>query len=217
MIESLESSIGLEQCLPIMKRHWLPASSVFVFVFATVTLAAFLQEPIYEAKGNILIKKQDSTPSIVGLGEEIGELGSLSTKSNPLDTEAQVILSAPTVEKALAALNPEYQDTEWGELSVTQVGRTDMLKISYQDTDPEKTAAVVNTLMDVYIENNILLNRAAATAAREFIERQLPQAEARVNRAEAALRNFKEVNQLVDAKDASKSAMSSRKPPRLKR
>ena len=205
MTESLESSIGLEQCLPILKRHWLPASNVFVLVFSTVTLAAFLQEPIYEAAGNILVKRQDSTPSIVGLGEEIGQLRSLDRDSSPLSTEAQMIVSAPMLEKTLAVLNPEYQDIDGSGISVIKVGETDMLLISYQDTDPQKTAAVVNALMDVYIENNILLNRTSATAAREFIEKQLPQAEARVNRAESALRNFKEVNQLIDADQAASS------------
>ncbi len=205
MTESLESSIGLEQCLPILKRHWLPASNVFVLVFSTVTLAAFLQEPIYEAAGNILIKRQDSTPSIVGLGEEIGQLRSLDRDSSPLETEAQMIVSAPMLEKTIAVLNPEYQDIHGSGLRVIKVGETDMLQISYQDTDPQKTAAVVNALMDVYIENNILLNRTSATAAREFIEKQLPQAEARVNRVEAALRNFKEVNQLIDADQAASS------------
>jgi len=48
-----------------------------------------------------------------------------------------------------------------------------VLQVSYGDTDPQK-AAVVNTLMGVYLENNLLANRVETTAARQFIASQLP-------------------------------------------
>jgi len=62
-----------------------------------------------------------------------------------------------------------------------------------ESTNPEKAAAVVNKLMSLYVENNLLSNRAEA---RRVTLLQLPKTEATV-RQEVALRQFKEQNQVV--------------------
>ena len=76
----------------------------------------------------------------------------------------RVILSAP--ETLLKGLTAE------------PVAGTDVLDVTYKSDDPELAAAVVNTTMDGYIENNIETNRAQAVAAREFLEKQVPKIEA---------------------------------------
>jgi len=58
--------------------------------------------------------------------------------------------------------------------------------------------------MSLYIENNILNNRAGAVAASNFIAKQLPQTETTVIQAEAALRQFQEQNHVVPLTDESK-------------
>ena len=44
--------------------------------------------------------------------------------------------------------------------------------------------------MEIYLEEHLLSNRAEAVAARVFIQRQLPGAEAHAQQAEAVLRDF---------------------------
>jgi capsular exopolysaccharide synthesis family protein len=83
-----------------------------------------------------------------------------------------------------------------------------VLQVSYQSNDPEKAAAVVNKIMSLYIENNVITNRAEASAAGEFIVKQLPRTEATVRQAEIALRQFKEQNQVVALDEEAKSAVS---------
>jgi capsular exopolysaccharide synthesis family protein len=61
--------------------------------------------------------------------------------------------------------------------------------------------------MEVYIENDILSNRAKATAARVFIDKQLPNVEATVRQADAALRKFKEENGVVALPQEATSAV----------
>jgi succinoglycan biosynthesis transport protein ExoP len=62
----------------------------------------------------------------------------------------------------------------------------------YEDTDPKVVAAVVNKIMEAYISNNVVNNQAKAKAARIFISKELPNVEATVRQADAALRKFKE-------------------------
>jgi uncharacterized protein involved in exopolysaccharide biosynthesis len=92
-------------------------------------------------------------------------------------------------------------------LKVKPITNTDILLISYQDNDPKTAAKVVNKIMEVYTQDNILNNRAKATAARIFITNQLPNVEATVRKADEALRKFKEENKVVALEEEAKAAV----------
>lgn len=214
-MENQESYIRFEQYWLILKRQWLPASVVFGSVFALTLLGLLLQKPIYEAQGQILYKKTSPIPSYTGLGKEVGELDSLQQEGNPVDTEAVVIRSVPNTQKTITTLDLKdkrgaalKRDQFLKQLHVISIKGTDVLQISYRDVDPKRAAAVVNTLMTIYLEGNLLANRTAAGAARNFIEKQLPQAEASVRQADLVLRRFKEQNKVVALDEEAKSAVA---------
>lgn len=213
--ESTESSIGFGRYWLILKRRWLPASVVFGSIFALSAINLLLQKPIYEAKGKLLFKKTSPTPSLTGMGREIGELNTLQEKNSPVDTEAEVIRSVPIIQKAIKRLdlkdkrgNPVNPEQFGKKLTVSEVTKTDVLQLSYKDTNPKMAAAVVNTVMAAYLENNLLANRAEAVAAREFLQKQMPDAEANLRQAELELRQFKEDNKLVALDEEARSAVS---------
>jgi capsular exopolysaccharide synthesis family protein len=214
-MESTEFSMGFQQYWLILKRRWLPASAVFGSVFALTVLSLLLQKPVYVAEGKLLFKKTDTTSSLTGLGKEIGQLDPLQQENTPLDTEAENIRSVPIIQKTITKL--DIKDNSGSplkikqfleQLNVSDIRGTDVLQVSYEDRDPEKAAAVVNTLIAVYLENNLLANRAEAVAAREFIEKQLPTIEASVRQSELALRRFKEENKVVSLEEEAKSAVA---------
>ncbi|MEO0932909.1 MAG: polysaccharide biosynthesis tyrosine autokinase, partial [Cyanobacteria bacterium J06641_2] len=68
-----------------------------------------------------------------------------------------------------------------------------------------------NSLMTDYLENNIETNTAEVRAAREFLQKELPQVESRVVQAEAALRQFKEQNSVVALEEEAKFGVESLK------
>jgi len=214
-MESTEFSMGFQQYWLILKRRWLPASAVFGSVFALTVLSLLLQKPVYVAEGKLLFKKTDTTSSLTGLGKEIGQLDPLQQHNTPLDTEAENIRSVPIIQKTITKLDikdnsgsPLKLKQFLEQLNVSDIRGTDVLQVSYKDKDPEKAAAVVNTLIAVYLENNLLANRAEAVAAREFIEKQLPTIEASVSQSELALRRFKEENKVVSLEEEAKSAVA---------
>ncbi|AFZ30992.1 capsular exopolysaccharide family [Gloeocapsa sp. PCC 7428] len=201
----------------ILKRRWLPAAGVFGVVVAAATAFASMQRPVYEAQGKLLFRKADRTTAISGLKDiNVGELEALATKANPLNTEIEIIRSVPFLEKTITALNLRNDGGSLikpqalaGKMSAKNIPLTDVLQISYQSEDPEEAAAVVNKVMNLYIENNIITNRAEASAAGEFIAKQLPQMETTVRQAELALRQFKEQNQVVALDEEAKTAVAA--------
>jgi capsular exopolysaccharide synthesis family protein len=201
----------------ILKRHWLPATVVWGAAIALATSVAFSQKPTYEAYGKLRFKKQNTTSALVTeAGEKIGQLDALNSKDTPLDTEAEVIRSAPIVEQTIEALNlknekgkPASYEDFTANLKVGTIRGTDVLSISYKSRHPDEAVKVVNVLMKIYLKTNILSNRAEAAAAREFINEQLPKVEDTVRQAEAGLRTFKEKNNIVNLEEEAKSAVTA--------
>ena len=207
-----DEGINFQKYWLILRRRWLTIAGVCVSVVMLTTFYASLQEPIYEAEGKLLIKTT-RTPSFTGLGEKIGELNSVS--GTPLDTEVEIVRSVPIAQKTVAALKlkneqglPLKPQVISSQLDVTSIKGTDVLKLSYTSADPKEAAAIVNKLMTIYIQNNVVSNRAEAAAARQFISKQLPKTEATVSKAESALRRFKENNKVVALTEEANSSVS---------
>jgi capsular exopolysaccharide synthesis family protein len=208
-------NLDLQMYWESLKRRWLPAVATFGLVSVLATLVACLQQPEYETQGKLLLKIS-RTPSLTGVGQELGELDPpLAAKSSPLNTEIEIIRSVPLVQKTISALNLKDQNGApldpqtiiKQQLDVKNIGATDVLVISYKSNDSTQAAAVVNTLMNLYIARNLLANRTEAVTASKFIAEQLPIAEASVSHVEAALRQFKEKNQVIALDEEAKSAV----------
>ncbi len=205
-MEVQESSLYFVNYWQIMKRRWSPSLIVFLTVFIISLLIASLKKPSYVAEGKLKFQRTNVTSTLTTLGTEIGTLEPVvqDNKTSPLNTEVEVISSVPIVQKTIKQLN--LTDNEGKplaikdfleKLNVSDIRGADVIQISYKDTNPEITAKVVNTLINIYLENNIFANRTQATAARKFISKQLPKAESIVRQAEAELANFKEKYKIV--------------------
>lgn len=201
-----ESSLSFVNYWQIMKRRWSPSLIVFLTVFIISLLIASWKKPSYVAEGKLKFQRTNVTSTLTTLGTEIGTLEPVvqDNKTSPLNTEVEVISSVPIVQKTIKQLN--LTDNEGKplaikdfleKLNVSDIRGADVIQISYKDTNPEITAKVVNTLINIYLENNIFANRTQATAARKFISKQLPKAELIVRQAEAELANFKEKYKIV--------------------
>ena len=187
-MEYTEEYIDLKQYWLILRRRWLPALLVMGSVTTLTALTTFLQKPIYEAEGKVLLKKDSGISSALAEGSlgSLGELAGLGEKSNPISTEAEIIKSAPVVLPVIQSLDLQDDDGKTLKLEaflkkllVSNTKDTDIIKIAYKSTDARQATAIVNKLIEVYRANNVERTRAQATAARKFIETQLPPAERR--------------------------------------
>lgn len=211
--KNYSEEIDLEKYWLVLKRRWLPAMGVLGATVIASALYVIFQKPVYEAEGKLMFKS-NTTSSLTGLGEEIGQLEALGYQNNPLDTQAEIVKSVPVLEEVIQSLNLRNDDGELvkpqelaKELKVTGIAGTDVLHIAYADDDPIMTASVVNKVMDVYLQENVQANRAEAISAREFILSQLPATESAVQRADLALRRFKEENNVIALDEEATAAV----------
>ncbi|MEO0455213.1 MAG: polysaccharide biosynthesis tyrosine autokinase [Cyanobacteria bacterium P01_A01_bin.114] len=199
-----EIEIDLQKYWQVLKRRWLLAVAVCGVTTALAAFAVNSKKPVYEAQAKLLFEANQAS-SLVGLEGASRELKALTSRDDPLDTQVEIFRSIPIAEQVIEKLQMRTSEGDLiqpgallANLSVSGVPGTDVLKVSYTSPDPELAATVVNTVMEIYIQNDIQANRAAAVAAQEFIADQLPETEAEVSAAESELRVFKESNSIVD-------------------
>ena len=205
-MESQESFVSFETYWQILQRRWLSALAIFTFVYIiSLLLFSAIRKTDYEAQGKLLFQRTNTVSALTGVGRELGTLEPVvRDRSNPLNTESEVIRSVPVVQNTIEKL--ALQDNKGAtlrfkdflkRLTVKELKGSDVLQVSYRDRNPQIAAQVVNTLMQIYLEQNVNSHRQAAQSARKFIEQQLPAAELVVRNAEAKLRQFQEKHQIT--------------------
>ena len=206
----MESNVYTEEYLDfqkywlVLKRRWLPVAITFIGVFNLALYIALSEERIYEAEAQLLIET-DKSAKLTGLENEIGKVEVLAKDSDPLATEAAILTSRPIIEKTIKELDLRNEAGKLlkykavrGKLTAKPLSSTDVLEVVHENPDPELAAAVVNKVIEIYIEDDTVSNRAEAAAASQFITEQLPQVEENVSKAEANLRLFKNQNQIAN-------------------
>ena len=84
-------------------------------------------------------------------------------------------------------------------LSVSEVGRqSGIIRINYQNTDPDAAENIVDEIANVYVEQNIHRLSAEAENSLTFMREQIPFVQRDLERAEAAFNKFASENQSID-------------------
>lgn len=200
--ESIDLDLG--RYLQTLKRRWFWLLGVFVLTVSVAVYATKFLSPTYQNSGKILFKV-DRTSSLAGIGEGLGELKALLADQTPLSTQIELMNSNPLLETVIKRLNLTDEDGELitpedirRNLDIRIIGGTDVVLLTYKSKNPQEVADVVNTIMEVYIEENVSGVRQEASSAKEFIEEQLPRVQQELFIAEQSIEDFKERNDIVD-------------------
>ena len=204
-----ELDLNIGEYLLKLKRRWIPALAVFVFTVGTTAFLSSFLEKTYKSEGKILFRKNPTV--IKGVGTEVKELQSILANQTPLSTEKVRITSEPVIQQTIDQLKLENAEGEplkpkdfAKRLSVEIVGGTDVISLSYKDPDPVIASKVVNTLMDVYIDEQISSSKSTTANATAFVDQTLPKVESKLQSLETNLQNFYEKNQIIDLQEEKK-------------
>lgn len=213
-MNSSQASLGADQYWQILKRRWLPGSAVFLTVLILGVIVNTLKENLYEADAKLKFKSDTVSSSITEVSKALGGLSPIAEDSNPIDTEAEVLRSVPLIKKTINDPELQLKNDDGERLSVSDflkklkvgsITTTDILEVSYVSEDPEEAAKVVNTLVKNYLDNNLVVSKAEAVSAKEFLEQQLPKVQASLRETETAIRELKEENEFVAPDEDTKA------------
>lgn len=209
-----DEEINLLEILGILRRRWIWFGTIFGVVLGSVIIGTSLQTPIFQSQGRLLLKSDNTASGLLGLAEQFGSLDSASSSSNPVETEIQVLLSPPLLNQVIQKLQLKNADglpldleKFKQKITASEVRGTDVIELSYQDSDAQLAASIIDTLMDIYVKNNVEINRSQSIAARQFISEQLPRSENQLKLAQLRLKEFKQRNNLVEPTEEANAAI----------
>jgi len=196
--------INPNEYLVKLKRRWKPALAIFLLTLGVTGGLSLLQEKTYQGEGK-LVFKQNSAAKLTGIGEQAGQLDTILANQTPLSTQIEVLESEPVIQQVIDRQRLTDKENEplkpadfRKKLSTELIGGTDVIEIKYKHPDPKVASEVVNTLMDVYIQEQIRGNQSEPEAAKEFINQELPSVETKVEQAEQTISSFRTENDIVD-------------------
>lgn len=207
--------IDLQRYWLVLKRRWRPAAVVFGLGVLAAFAVAGRQKPLWVATAKLLLRNNE-TSELTGIAQEFGDLSSLKGTGDLLQTQAEIIFSLPILEDTIAELNLRDAEGELlspgalaSELTVTPIGETDVITISYRSGNAELSAAVVNQIMSSYMEANINAQRSEVAAAREFLEDELPRAQREADNLREALKLFNEGNGIISLSEEAGASVNA--------
>jgi len=84
-------------------------------------------------------------------------------------------------------------------MGVTEKGRqSGILRVTYQASSPERARQVLHAITRAYLSQNVTRSAAEAESSLDFIETQLPEAEAAVAEAERDLNEYRQSQNAID-------------------
>jgi capsular exopolysaccharide synthesis family protein len=203
--------VPLAHYLWILRRQaWKIAAFVTICLVGTFIISERLQ-PIYESIAVVDIDRQ-APSAIVGTESDHGVMA-LNDSDQFLATQIKLILSdavlRPVAEKYdLLRLEKQIKDTEpekaqsighapvlLKRLKVTRPPNTYILLIAYRSPDPKLSSEVANAIANSYVEQTYNLRIVSSASLSTFMEKQLDQLQAKMERSNRALAEFeKELN-----------------------
>lgn len=218
--EPEESSIPLSHYLWILQRQkWRILAFILFAVFGTLAVSSRLT-PIYESTATIDIDRQ--APA--------GFIGQDAARNAPNDadqflaTQVRTIQSDSVLRPVVEKFKIGVHDTANGvlptsraqdapitlkNLKVTRPPNTYLLLIGYRSPDPELAADVANGVARSYIEHTYNIRFRASAELSAFLEKQMEEMKAKMERSSAALVQFEKDLSVINPEEKT-SILSAR-------
>ena len=183
----------LEYWQIIVRRRWL-ILAVFAIAVVAAAVISLTMEPVYEATTTIMVQEQGSSAEALLFTSMMGGL-----PRNAVQNYVEILKSRRILDQVKARMGMEEvtQKEIMDRLTIQTVQGTDILRVSFQSTDPLEAQMFVNTLTDEFINWNRDTRREEMRSAREFIENQLATVSADLIEAEELLRTYRETERAL--------------------
>ena len=202
----------------LLKRHALP---VCMTLCAAIGAALFYGQKAprsYESSARLLL--DDRARSISELGRNLTKSpDNVPGGSTAIATQAELIKSERVLKRALATILPPGQSEDpsrkltIGDLSrglkVKILPATNLLDVSYQNSDAEMVAKVLNAVADATVQEDANSIRREASTVREFLEKKVPVQQSQVREAEAIESRYRQDTGAVALENQTQTLVTS--------
>jgi polysaccharide chain length determinant protein (PEP-CTERM system associated) len=208
----MESFIA--QVLAIARRMWKyrwPGLAIAWVIAGLGVIIVYRVPDRYEASARIYVDTQSILkPLMSGLAVQ-------PNVDQQVVMLSRTLISRPNVEKLIrmADLDLKAQskadqetlvDSLTKTLSIQSAGRDNLYTLSYRDSEPESAKRVIQSLVSIFIESSLGASRKDTATATTFLNEQIKGYEAKLEEAEARLKEFRLRNINMMSGDGKDSA-----------
>jgi len=180
-------------------------------VAVVATVVVFRIPNQYEASARIYVDTQSILkPLMAGLAVQPNieqQIGMLS----------RTLISRPNLEKLvrmadldLGASTKTQQDKLYEDLAkdirIASTSRDNLFTLSFNDSDQDKAKRVIQSLVSIFVESSLGASRKDTDSARVFLDEQIRNFEAKLEEAEARVKEFRLRNLEMQTPDGTDSA-----------
>ena len=148
----------------VWRRKWL----VILGTILAATVAYWtssMQVPIYKASTTLLINEAPEGRT--------ADYTSLLVSERLAQTYAQMFTKRPVLEETSQRLGMDKLDVQMGSISVQPVPNTQLLIVSVEHSGPEWAAAIANTLVEVFADQNEAMQQNRFAASKDSLNQEL--------------------------------------------
>jgi len=206
--------------LLILRKHQWLILSFMLAVVTIVAIATFRMQPIYVATARVEIDRENSN-ILPFQGTDSYDF--MMDLENYIETQSKILtsetLALQTIRNNALSARPEFA-SPYGpseaiasgslanqnrppelaqflaSLSVKRVPNSRLMDVSFESTDPQLAARIVNAHINSYIEQNFRSKYEATTQASTWLTSQLDDLRIKVQRSEDALITYERQNQI---------------------
>jgi len=214
--DHLTAALPLRELLRVLHKHRLMILTVVSVMVTVVAVVTFRIKPVYEAASRIEISGE--TPDLSNLRELFLQM---PTTDDYIQTQVRILQSDDLAMQAVRALHL-YDDPEFAvrppgnnanapftsaeelrlieafhrHLTVGVVRASRLVEVRFESTNAKQTADVVNTLADLYVENNFRKKYESAMQASDWMAGQMRELKVKMEESHEALIKYERDNQM---------------------
>jgi len=206
--------------LLILRKHQWLILSFMLAVVTIVAIATFRMQPVYVATARVEIDRENANILPFQGSDSYDYMMDLE---NYIETQSKILtsetLALQTIRNNALSARPEFASPNGpseavasgslanqkrppelaeflGSLSVRRVPNSRLMDVSFESTDPQLAARIVNAHIASYIEQNFRSKYEATTHASTWLADQLGELKIRVQRSEDARIAYERQNQI---------------------
>jgi polysaccharide biosynthesis transport protein len=209
-----DSTLSRSAILFALFKHKGKIALALVIGLLAAAAVYFLYPPVYESQAKLLVRYLVERSSVDAVDSSGNPGGLTRTAENVLGSEEEILTSwdlAVQVADAIGAkrLLPHEPGTPTKEAAAKTITTglevgvqkgSNIIFVSYKNSNPEMTTLVLSELVNRYFNKHLEVHRSAG--AFDFVTQQTDQVRARLNQTEDALKDLKEKAGIVSLTDS---------------
>ncbi|WP_445637566.1 non-specific protein-tyrosine kinase [Nostoc sp. DSM 114161] len=196
--EANDSSFA--QILSVIRRRALVVAGVTITVMTVVFVNLMLNRelPVYEGNFRLLVEPVNDDSKAVDIVKDP------NANKSGLDYQSQIeVLKSPELMGEIVKhLQSTYQDVSYSsliaDLTISRFGETKIIEVRYRSHDAKQVKIVLDQIAEDYLDYSRERRQTKLRQGIQFVEKQLPSIQNRVDQLQKELQTFRQKYDFVD-------------------